>query len=155
MSWSPRSKLSIVITMPALTRHSNAAAPQVSSAAVVLLAYAKSKGVDVDANPAMPAALRKALVGGAKQFAAAASAAKVPGGILDLEGALGALDVPGLLNQQRQGSAARASVGATIILAVVFFLVGVLVTALAVFVRLRFRRPPAAASQPRSDVEET
>ena len=122
------------------------AAPQVASAAAVLIAYAKSKGVQVDANPALPAALKKALGGSAKPFESSADAAKVPAGVLDVQAAVVALDVQGLLNAQRQAAAAAtASVGVTIVLAVVFFLAGVLVTALAVFARMRFRNPPSPA----------
>ena len=116
-----------------------------ASAAAVLIAYAKSKGVQVDANPALPAALKKALGGSAKPFESSADAAKVPAGVLDVEAAVVALDVQGLLNAQRQAAAATASVGVTIVLAVVFFLAGVLVTALAVFARMRFRNPPSPA----------
>lgn len=111
----------------------------------MLIAYAKSKGVQVDGNPALPAALKKALGTSAKPFKSSADAAKVPPGILDVQAAVTALDVQGLLNAQRQGAAATASVGVTIVLAVVFFLAGVLVTALAVFVRMRFRNPPSQA----------
>ena len=121
------------------------AAPQVASAAAVLIAYAKSKGVQVDANPALPAALKKALGGSAKPFESSADASKVPAGVLDVQAAVVALDVQGLLNAQRQAAAATASVGVTIVLAVVFFLAGVLVTALAVFARMRFRNPPSPA----------
>ena len=55
--------------------------------------------------------------------------------------AVQALDVAGLLNSQKQGAAAKASVGVTIVVFVVGVLAGTAVTTVAVVLRLKFRRP--------------
>ena len=124
------------------------AAPQVSGAAVILLAYAKSRGVAIGTDPNVPAAIRTAIEGSATRFVSASDAAKLPGGVLNVAAAVKALDVAGLLNSQKQGAAAKASVGVTIAVFIVGALAGTAVTALAVVLRLKFRMPsPVELSQ--------
>lgn len=117
------------------------ATPQVSAAAVILYTYAASKGVDTSMNSDLPKAVRTAIQRSAKQFSSPADSRKLPGGILDVAAAVKALDIDGLLNAQKQKAAAKASVGLSVALFVVGFFTGVVVVAVAVFVRLRYRRP--------------
>ena len=115
--------------------------------AIILMAYAKSQGVNIVGDPNVPAAIKTAIQGSATRFTVAGDLAKAPGGVIDVAAAVKALDVAGLLSTQRQQAAAKASVGVTIAVFIVGFLLGTAATALAVVVRLRFRRQSVGEEQ--------
>ena len=128
------------------------AAPQVTSAVVLCYAYAQSQGVDVNANPAMPGAVKTALLTGAAKFTSAGSLQKIPGGHLDALAAVKALDIANLLNLQASGSTAKASAGITVAALVVGAVGGVAASVTAYWVRQTYRKKREGSQDGSADV---